>query len=936
MFEKADIQRTGCLYEDEAVALMKKLNSHINAGRVHKKILEVGIDKTHNDRGRVDSNEFINMFKEIATRPEIYLLMIKYSSKDYFTVEDLQIFLEGEQGMMGMTSDRCREIIHEYELNDEARKSNHLLVDGFTQYLLSKDCDIFDPVHEKVCQDMSQPLSHYFISSSHNTYLLEDQLKGPSSVDGYIKALQKGCRCVKVEVWDGNGEPVVYHGNTLTSRIPFKDVVSAVNEYAFSVSQYPVIIHLETHCSVTIQTKIVQLLKNILGSKLYVPPRRDKSVSVCNEMSPKKLTGKILIKGKTSTYDDIHDKKNNDGFVTDEDEDNDDAYTCKSLHKECAKQYRLCKELSDVTCITRGTFVDLKSHKCKDCLYESFSIQESIAARISHVFPEEFVNHNKSFLTRVYPNSNRIDSSNFNPQNFWNCGCQMVAMNFQTPGPTMDLHHGKFKQNGLCGYVLKPCVMRDQISYFSARSKELTLQTSRRQNLKITVISAQQLPRPRGSTAKGEGIDPYVTLQTFGIPADCSEVRTRTVSNEGNCPVFEESFEFDVNLPELAVVRFAVLDDEFIGDDFIGQYTIPFDCIRPGYRHVQLLNSGDEVLEDSSLFLHISITNKCGGKVASKKSSVSRKMQTEIRPIGIKAIDECFKAIEPVFKESHKTRIEVDRAITELRTECGLPETANIKQCLRVIVTRLCSSHDVTDVKLVEENGFPSLKAQGTLNAYLCKVIFLFERVIIEYRYVLGISEKLLESLSKTNSGILSFYENFNYLCLEAGLKGKKYNKALENFTWNVTILRGQLDLTKIYKKDCNDSLTQVKNSAETIDNMMERDRSPIMRNKDIHCNFQLNNNNQDDNRADNRQPPGASGAENSRNTDLLVTAKKSSSTPSINVQLLSDSDNPSNGNQVGRTALDVTAATLKPHPTLTSTVSCPLESSSKSNDSWI
>jgi C2 domain len=47
-------------------------------------------------------------------------------------------------------------------------------------------------------------------------------------------------------------------------------------------------------------------------------------------------------------------------------------------------------------------------------------------------------------------------------------------------------------------------------------------------------------------------------------------------------PIFDESFEFQINLPELALVRFAVLDDDFIGDEFIGQYTIPFACMQPG------------------------------------------------------------------------------------------------------------------------------------------------------------------------------------------------------------------------------------------------------------------------------------------------------------------------------------------------------------------
>lgn len=40
---------------------------------------------------------------------------------------------------------------------------------GFTAYLLSEECDVFETEHKVVCQDMSHPLAHYFISSSHNT-----------------------------------------------------------------------------------------------------------------------------------------------------------------------------------------------------------------------------------------------------------------------------------------------------------------------------------------------------------------------------------------------------------------------------------------------------------------------------------------------------------------------------------------------------------------------------------------------------------------------------------------------------------------------------------------------------------------------------------------------------------------------------------------------
>jgi len=36
---------------------------------------------------------------------------------------------------------------------------------------------------------------------------------------------------------------------------------------------------------------------------------------------------------------------------------------------------------------------------------------------------------------------------------FWNTGCQMVALNFQTPDLAMQLNQGKFEYNGNCGYV---------------------------------------------------------------------------------------------------------------------------------------------------------------------------------------------------------------------------------------------------------------------------------------------------------------------------------------------------------------------------------------------------------------------------------------------------------------------------------------------------
>jgi len=90
--------------------------------------------------------------------------------------------------------------------------------DRFEAYLLSKDNDIFDPISASFDRStMTQSLSHYWINSSHNTYLTGDQLQSRSSVEMYMNVLYRGCRCIEIDCFDGHftatGTPVphVYH-----------------------------------------------------------------------------------------------------------------------------------------------------------------------------------------------------------------------------------------------------------------------------------------------------------------------------------------------------------------------------------------------------------------------------------------------------------------------------------------------------------------------------------------------------------------------------------------------------------------------------------------------------------------------------------------------------------------------------------------------------
>ncbi|XP_068092058.1 1-phosphatidylinositol 4,5-bisphosphate phosphodiesterase delta-1 isoform X2 [Hyperolius riggenbachi] len=567
--------------------------------------------------GALEDDEIEEFYKILTKREEIDVIFNSCAGKDgQITANDLLKFLRQEQ-RENVSLEQAVALIDKYEPNPEAKKQQMMTKDGLLIYLLSDDGNVFSPAHRKVYQDMKQPLCHYYISSSHNTYLMEDQLKGPSSTEAYIRALTKGCRCVELDCWDGaNGEPVIYHGYTLTSKILFKDVITAINNYAFKASPYPVIISLENHCSLDQQKTMAEHMKRILGDKLLLMPVDGK---IKDFPSPEELKGKVLVKGKKLNK--LEDSRRNGSSsseaddVSDEDEaaemEDEAVKSTVNAKKSGSAKLKLAKELSDTVVYCKSVhFRGFEYAAEHQAFYEMSSLTESKALKLATDSANSFIRHNTRQLTRIYPDGMRTDSSNYKPVDMWNVGCQIVALNFQTSGTEMDLYQGKFQDNGQCGYVLKPSFLCHRQSKFNPKSiQDGEWWTPKKFN--VMVISGQQLPKL--NKKKSSIVDPFVSIEILGVARDNDKKQTVVVENNGFNPSWNVSYEFEIDVPALAMVRFLVEDyDVSSRNDFVGQYTAPLTSLQLGYRHIRLLNKNGDLLPSATLFVHLMLRDAKG------------------------------------------------------------------------------------------------------------------------------------------------------------------------------------------------------------------------------------------------------------------------------------------------------------------------------------
>uniref|UniRef100_A0A182F5F7 1-phosphatidylinositol 4,5-bisphosphate phosphodiesterase n=1 Tax=Anopheles albimanus TaxID=7167 RepID=A0A182F5F7_ANOAL len=683
--------------------------------------------------------DFFNLYKNLSQRTEVekvYDELVGTSKRRLMSTSQLVDFLNKTQRDPRLNeilhpyanTARARDLIQEYEPNKFNAQKGQLSFDGFLRYLMSEDNPIMAASKLDLTDDMDQPMSHYFINSSHNTYLTGHQLTGKSSVEIYRQSLLAGCRCVELDFWNGRTEePVIVHGYTFVPEICAKDVLEAIAETAFKTSEFPVILSFENHCNPRQQAKIANYCREIFGDMLLDRPLDSHPLESSVELpAPALLKRKIIIKNKKKHHHHHHHhhkkvagvsspqqqqppglalpNNSNSGSAaanaattvnnnsttaapgspavtsgaatlsnstnaaaaagdegtagitinngttpqaiqspqqqqqqpgqtgngdiphhapplqqirqsskestgsSDTDSSSDDesmpgAQVGPIGPNEADKvpQTKETEAGAEISALVNYVqpvhFSSFENSEKKARYYEMSSFDEKQATTLLKERPIEFVNYNKRQLSRVYPAGTRFDSSNFMPQLFWNAGCQLVALNYQTLDLAMQLNLGIFEYNHRCGYLLKPEFMRRKDRRLDPFA-ESTVDGIIAGTVVVTVMSGQFLTDKKVGT--------FVEVDMFGLPADTvrKKFRTKIVRDNGINPVYdEEPFVFKkVVLPELASIRIAAYEE---GGKLIGHRVLPVIGLCPGYRHLTLRTEVGQPIPLATLFLCI-------------------------------------------------------------------------------------------------------------------------------------------------------------------------------------------------------------------------------------------------------------------------------------------------------------------------------------------
>lgn len=290
-----------------------------------------------------------------------------------------------------------------------------------------------------------------------------------------------------MDVWNGpDGEPVIYHGHTLTSKLPVREALQAIAKYAFVASPYPVTLSLEVHCDTSQQDKLAELISHYCGPALVTGPLDDLEPGVLP--SPEQLQNRFLVKSKNLMISQKAKElaagldSQSSGLILDESSASEMSSASTTTTTDASSDLELTKRISRVLGRSPSSpqsppkldspFTPTNSQKPKKSkekprmsetlaslliytigvksrginkkeVYHPFHVLSISEKRLGQMIKQgasDLLDHTRSHVIRAYPYGLRLTSSNYNPTDAWAMGAQLVALNWQTKGTNTSLH----------------------------------------------------------------------------------------------------------------------------------------------------------------------------------------------------------------------------------------------------------------------------------------------------------------------------------------------------------------------------------------------------------------------------------------------------------------------------------------------------------------
>mmetsp|Transcript_1910 Transcript_1910/g.5062 ORF Transcript_1910/g.5062 Transcript_1910/m.5062 type:complete len:502 (-) Transcript_1910:548-2053(-) len=445
-------------------------------------------------------------------------------------------------------------------------------------------------------QDMNAPLSHYFVSSGHNSYLSRDQLMGKSTTATIIMCLGLGCRVIELDVYNGPSEavgPVCKHGGTATRAISLRACVQAIREHSFKASPYPVTITIENHTDEENQGFMAKILKDVLGDKLFVPSEGQPGAEW---LSPEALKGKVLIRANAGKLTNASMKSlvyiaNTKflgfahmnalpGVTSSSIVESKVEKIMKPLGEHQQKQISSMRqdaalETADVKLDEAAAKAKAKQAGAEELEGEDDEMDEG-AVDAETITQKTISQYARRHLLRVYPAGWRIASGNYDPSQAWALGTSFAALNWQTWDKPLWINQAKFRDNGGCGYVRKPDWMIEGEDLPSRRPRKL----------RVHIFSAHKSQDMSCFCMKD---DLMVGLEVRGMAVDSNKRTTNAVQDSGRLTV-DQTYEFEVHYPEMAQLLLLLLDEDIDAHDVLGYFSVSLATIQPGRYKLEMFD----------------------------------------------------------------------------------------------------------------------------------------------------------------------------------------------------------------------------------------------------------------------------------------------------------------------------------------------------------